>query len=121
MFSLDAAFLAGQRIGARHSESWGERFFQELSLKHPEWAGQKLKIYMKASEILHYFAFFERAEEMVPAFDKKPEALLRMVLMLLHQGEGCPWTVEDVRGQRTEDRRRRTEDKKIRSWEGEKA
>ncbi len=98
MFSLDAAFLAGQSFGARHPDSWGERFFQELSLNHPEWVGQKLPIYMKASEIIHYFAFFERADEMVPAFYEKPEALLQMVLMLLRHG-GNSLLAEDAREQ----------------------
>ena len=97
MFSIDAAFLSGQRFDTRHPASWGERFFQELSLNHTEWAAQKLTIYMKASEILHYFAFFERAEEMVPAFYAKPEALLQMVLMLLREGEKnpCPEDIEE--------------------------
>jgi hypothetical protein len=93
MASLDAAFLSRQGLGPRHPESWGERFFRELSLNHPQWAGQKLPIYMKASEILHYFVFFERAEEMIPAFYEKPEALLRMVLMLFRHGESCPLAV----------------------------
>ncbi|MEE4113957.1 MAG: hypothetical protein V2I40_14150 [Desulfobacteraceae bacterium] len=87
MVSLDAAFLSQQGFGRRHPQDWGERFFQELSLNHPQWAGEKLPIYMKACEILHYFAFFGRSEEMVPAFHEKPEALLRMVLMLFRYGE----------------------------------
>jgi hypothetical protein len=88
MVSLDAAFLALQGAGAWRPEGWGERFFQELTLNHPEWADQKLPIYMKACEILNYFAFLGRAEEMGPAFYDKPEALLRMVLMLFRHGQG---------------------------------
>jgi hypothetical protein len=86
MYSLDAAFLAQQGVAAPHPAGWGERFFQELSLNHPEWVDQKLPIYMKASEILNYFAFLGRAEEMGPVFYEKPEALLRMVLTLLRRG-----------------------------------
>jgi len=83
MNSLDVAFLVRQGAGSRQPNGWGERFFQKLSLNHPEWNGQRLQIYIKASEILHHFAFSERADEMVPVFFNKPEALLRMVLMLL--------------------------------------
>jgi hypothetical protein len=90
MFSLDAAFLSRQGLGPSRPDDWGERFFQEISRSHPQWIDRKLPIYMKASEILHYFAFFDRADEMIPAFREKPEALLRMVLMLLKHGEGSP-------------------------------
>jgi hypothetical protein len=93
MVSLDEAFLAVQGARAWHPERWGERFFQELSLNHPEWADQKLPIYMKACEILNYFAFLGRTEEMGPVFYEKPEALLRMVLMLFRHGESGPWAV----------------------------
>ena len=90
MYSLDAAFLARQGLGPRQSNSWGERFFQELSLNHPRWVDHVLPIYMKACEILHYFAFFARAEEMVPIFAEKPEALLRMVLTLMRHSQTDP-------------------------------
>jgi hypothetical protein len=90
MFSLDAAFLSHQGLGSSQPDDWGERFFQELSRNHPQWVDRRIPIYMKASEILHYFAFFDRAEEMIPAFCKRPEALLRMVLMLLRHGADRP-------------------------------
>ena len=106
MNSLDAAFMAGQSFSARHQDSWGERFFRELSLNHPEWASQKIPIYMKACEILHYFAFFERADDLAPAFSKKPQALLRMVLMLFRHGQSCP-LADGIRKQDTADNRKK--------------
>ena len=93
MYSLDAAFLALQGAGAWHPEGWGERFFQELTLNYPEWSDQKLPIYMKACEILNYFAFLGRTEEMGPAFYDKPESLLRMVLMVLRHCQSNPMAV----------------------------
>jgi len=90
MFSLDAAFLAQQGLGPSQPDEWAERFFQELSRNHPQWIDRRLPIYMKASEILHYFAFFDRADELIPAFRERPEALLRMVLMILRHGGKAP-------------------------------
>jgi hypothetical protein len=90
MFSLDAGFLSQQGLGPSQPDAWGNQFFQELSRNHPQWVDRRLPIYMKASEILHYFAFFDRAEEIIPAFHEKPQALLRMVLMLLRFRESDP-------------------------------
>ena len=87
MHSLDSAFLALQGIGPWHPEGWGERFFQALILNHPEWAGRRIQVYMKASELLNHFVFRSRAEEMGPAFYDNPESLLRTVLILMHHGE----------------------------------
>lgn len=87
MHSLDSAFLALQGIGLRHPNSWGERFFRELTANYPEWSCQKIRIYMKASEILNSFSFNRRKDELSPALIEKPEALLRMVLMLIRHSE----------------------------------
>jgi hypothetical protein len=94
MHSLDAAFLARQGALASHGKDWGERFFQALDWNHPKWTDHTLPIYMKACEILNYFAALGRADEIGPAIYEKPETLLAMVLMLLRCDGSDPSSAE---------------------------
>jgi hypothetical protein len=91
MFSLDSAFEARQTWAERCPEEWGERFFTALDRDFAEMAEARTAVYMRASEILHYFAMKSLGRDFGLALYNKPEAFLRTVIMVLrHSSEGIP-------------------------------
>ena len=87
MFALDSAFSARQGLGNHRPEGWGEKFFSLIDQNHPEWSGEKTRIYMVAGQLLHYFSLKDCGCELGAHMYRKPEAFLRSVLMLLEHDQ----------------------------------
>jgi hypothetical protein len=84
MFSLDSAFEARQKLSEDCPNDWGERFFAALDRDFAEMSDARTAVYMRASEILHYFAMKSLGRDFGLSLYYKPEAFLRTVIMVLH-------------------------------------
>ena len=92
MFSLDSAFEARQKWTEKDCPNdWGERFFAALDRDFAEMSDERTAVYMRANEILHYFAMKSLGRDFGLSLYNKPEAFLRTVIMVLrHSPAPCP-------------------------------